>query len=79
MKITVDYKDGNLITVLPSGKSIEESTENFISSSYKYLSDFKSHFINNVHGKTDTDIEVVYTDLADKEIWNLIEFNRIDS
>ena len=75
--ITVDYKNSHFVTTLSSGKSIEEASTNFISSSYKYMGEFLSHFSNISKSKDDG--EVNYTEAATEEILNLLEFNQVDS
>lgn len=75
--ITVDYKNGRFVTTLSSGKSIEEASTTFISSSYKYMGEFLHHFSNI--SKSNDDGEVSYTEAATEKILNLLEFNQVDS
>lgn len=78
-KIIVNFTNGTFVTTGSSIEPIKESDTLFISASYKYPRDFQHHFITNVCGETKADVEVVYTDSAAEKIFNLIEFNRVDS
>ncbi len=78
MKITVDFVNGTFVTTASSGKTVEDDTK-FLNLSFKYPGDFVRHFKINACGEEKIDAEVVYTAAAAKRVFELLDFNCVDS
>ncbi len=80
MKIMVDFIGGTFVTTTTASsvKTIEDDAQ-FISLSFKYPGDFVRHFKINACGEEKNDAEVVYTAAAAKRVFELLDFNCVDS